>query len=812
MNYKVIKALMVLMVLIVPEAALSTIVKGKIFDTSENEGLPYATVKIFSEADTVRPAGVSVTDIDGDFSLNVNRKGNFTFTCEYLGKHSMNKAFTLNGQDTLDLGVLDMTDDITLMDEVEVVAMKRIVKASSDKLSYSVEDDSDSKSNTLLDMLRKVPLVSVDGEDNITVNGSSSFKVYVNGKPSMMFSTDPGKIFKSMPATSVKTIEVISNPDARYDAEGAAGVLNLVMDQKNSSGNDGYNVSIGAHGGLKGYDGNVYVAGQQGKFSYSVNGTHSYMRPGDSKVQIEQNFPDRMITTESNGSPKMMFSMGNINASYSPDSLNTIGISGSVNSFNMNTKGSTRSDLFSPDGAKLLEYSSLGNIKSGRLGANGSLSYTHSFNDSRKSDLSVIYQMSYEHSKNNDVWDYSSSDEDILDLSDRTIHKPSTTVEHILQADFSTRPRNGHILDAGVKLTLRNAKSSSFSDFEDPDQSTSSKYKNQNNIAAAYAEYGITAGAFNAKAGLRYEYTWQNVDFETGNGSDFSNHYGILVPSVSLGYSLTPSSSLSASYNMRISRPGISYLNPFVDNSNPTSITYGNPLLDVEKTHNVGISYNLFTPRLVLNARLSDSYTGNKIERYSFYKDGLLNTTYGNISKCNDIKLDAYLNLMVTPKTRIIINGGVGYTNFKSNTLSLSNDGVTWNVMAGVQQTLPWDIKGSAYLISSSKSYTLEGWNSGFNMFSLNLSKSFLNDRLTVSAGFSTGLSKNGNMKIENYSKTPELTTSNSISVPMLNASIGLSYTFGNYSAKKQSAHKNVSNDYIEQQNSMESLPGLKGN
>lgn len=97
-------------------------------------------------------------------------------------------------------------------------------------------------------------------------------------------------------------------------------------------------------------------------------------------------------------------------------------------------------------------------------------------------------------------------------------------------------------------------------------------------------------------------------------------------------------------------------------------------------------------------------------------------------------------------------------------------------------------------------------------MFSLNLSKSFLNDRLTVSAGFSTGLSKNGNMKIENYSKTPELTTSNSISVPMLNASIGLSYTFGNYSAKKQSAHKNVSNDYIEQQNSMESLPGLKGN
>ncbi len=118
-----------------------------------------------------------------------------------------------------------------MLQEVEVVAQKPIVKMDTDKLTYDVTQDPDAKASTVLDMLRKVPMVTVDGQDNITVNGSSSFKIYVDGKPNVMFSSNPSQIFKSMPASTVKSIEVVTNPGAKYDAEGASGVLNIIMNR-----------------------------------------------------------------------------------------------------------------------------------------------------------------------------------------------------------------------------------------------------------------------------------------------------------------------------------------------------------------------------------------------------------------------------------------------------------------------------------------------------------------------------------------------------------------------------------------------------
>lgn len=801
-----------LLSLLIPGLASAAIIKGRLYDSVNNEGIPFATVKAFYGNDTIKPVSVFATDVDGYFSQDIKNNGTYKITFESVGKNTLSKSVIVSNDETLDLGTLEMVDDVALINELEVVAVKSIVKASADKLSYSVEDDSDSKTYTLLDMLRKVPMVSVDGEDNISVNGSTSFQVYVNGKPSMLFSNNPSQIFKSMPASAVKSIEVVTNPGARYDAEGAGGVLNLIMDQDKKQDNDGYNGSVGIHGGIKGYDGNIYLSGQEGKFSYSINGMHSAVNPGDSKVTNSQIFPDRIITSHSNGDPKMKFTMGNITASYEIDSLTTIGISGAINGFNMKTPGNSFTNITTPQGTTLLDYSSVVNMKMGRLGTNGSLSLNRDFGDSRNSNLSVIYQVSYEHNKNDNCIDFSTENESFIDLSDRTIHSPATTLEHIVQADFSTKPGEGQTLEAGLKMALRKADSSSFSDFEDSEDSSSTKYKNHNNIGAAYAEYSLAANAFTGKAGLRYEYTWQDVDFLEGNGDSFSHHYGTFVPSASLSYSLSPASQLATTYNMRISRPGISYMNPFVDNSNPTSISYGNPNLDVEKTHNVGIAYNLFSRKLMLNVKLSDSYTKNGIEQYSFYEDELLNTTYGNIVKRNSIRLDAYVNWMAAENTRLIFNGSAGYTNIKSDALSLSNSGWNWNVMAGLQQTLPFNIKGAAYLIASSKSYTLEGWNSGFKMLALNISKTFLNDKLSLSAGFSTGLSKNGDMKIESVSHTPEFSTSNSIRVPMMNFNVGLSYSFGNFSQRKQRINKNIENDFMEHKSNMETLPGMMGN
>ena len=787
----------------------AAIVKGEVCDSLTHEGIPFATIRIFNEKDTVSPVSLFATEENGLFSEQFNKTGRFSVHIESICKRPVIRRLSVKGNETIDLGSIVMADNEELLSEVEVVAMRPIVKAEADKLSYSVKDDGDSKTYTLLEMLRKVPMVSVDGEDNISVNGSSSFQVYVNGKPSLMFSSNPIQIFKSMPASMVKSIEVVTNPGARYDAEGAGGVLNIIMDTKDGNDNNGYTAAIGVHGGTRGYDANVNVSGQNGKFSYSINALHNRMYPGDTDVATDQIFPDRTITTRTGGIPKMNITMGTLSADYTLDSLSVIGISGSINDFGMHSSGGTATEIMDRQGNQLMSYSIVGNMDINRLSATGSMSFTHEFTDHRKSQFSLIYQISSERNKTTNDFDFSDPDYDEggLDLSDRKSRNLENTLDNIIQADFTTHFRPGHSFDTGLKLNLRKSHSSSALDFlSSASGNNDTRYSNRSNILAAYAEYALPIGRFNVKAGLRYEYTWQNINYDMDDKNDFSRDYGTLVPSASISYSLTMSSNIGLTYNMRIARPGISYMNPYVDRSDPTTISFGNPYLNTEDTHNFGISYNLFTSRFMLNARLSDSYTGNGIEQYRYLTDGLITSTYGNVAKRNNLRLDASATWMATNSTCLILNGAAGYVTLRNRQMDLSNSGIQWNVMAGLQQTLPWDIKGSAFLIASSRSYTIEGWNSGFKMVSLNLSKSFLDNRLSVSAGFNTGLSKGGRMVIETYSDTSEFQSRNTIRVPMLSATIGVAYTLGSYQPKQRSIRKSVESDYMEQRSDMESI------
>ena len=145
-------------------------------------------------------------------------------------KHIFAGGNTLPDDNTLtsDTTALDTAVWSKDLDAVTVVAKKPLVKTDIDKLSYDVESDPESKTNNILEMLRKVPMVTVDGQDNIKVNNSSSFKVYVNGKPNNMMSNNPSEVLKSMPANTIKKIEVITNPGPKYDAEGVGGILNII--------------------------------------------------------------------------------------------------------------------------------------------------------------------------------------------------------------------------------------------------------------------------------------------------------------------------------------------------------------------------------------------------------------------------------------------------------------------------------------------------------------------------------------------------------------------------------------------------------
>ena len=358
-----------------------TTVKGVLMDETLGESEPFATVRVFKAGKKDKPVAMFLTKEDGQFSQEVKGKGNFDIVFSSVGKEDLKKSVTLENSGDLDLGTLYMKENATMLKGVEVIAQKPLVKMDVDKMSYNVAEDEDSKSNTVLDMLRKVPMVTVDGQDNISVNGSSSFKVYVDGMPNAMFSSNPSMVFKSMPATAVKNIEVLTNPGAKYDAEGATGVLNIVMnkmDPQAAQSMNGYNGTIRLNGGNRQLGAGAFLSGQQGKLSYSTNVMTSYVTPGNTTTetrQIQDNGASQIQTTEND--VKVPVTMGSLTLGYQIDDKSVLNLTAQVNTLTMKSKG-TALTLMGGYGNDF-SFGGTTDMKNSRASFSGSLDYQHFF-------------------------------------------------------------------------------------------------------------------------------------------------------------------------------------------------------------------------------------------------------------------------------------------------------------------------------------------------------------------------------------------------------------------------------------------------
>ena len=648
-------------------------IQGVVVDSLTREGEPFATIRVYKANNDKEPVAMGTTDLEGRFEQAVKRAGDYRvlFSSIYV------------------------TDDVTRLSGVEIVAQKPLVKMEVDKLSYSVENDIDAKSNSVLDMLRKVPMVTVDGNDNITVNGSSSFKVYVDGKPNVMMSSNPSEIFKNMPASSIKDIEVVTNPGARYDAEGVGGVLNLITDRTSESRKqllNNYNATIRGMAANRGAGGGAFFSMQKNKFSMSINANVMESFPMESQTEVNRtqftSDGESQLRSYSTMDNSFHIQMGNLNLSYEIDSLNLLTASAGVMGFGMDIDGQSRTDLGG------LAYTTRNENKSKRLSVNGSVDYQHTFASNKERMLTLSYLITTAPQRtNNYSWFETDQTNSFLDLTDRYSHAKDNTIEHTWQADFSTPIAAGHKLDLGAKYILRD--NTSRSDYYDLmgqeqlwDESSSLDYSHKNRILAGYAEYRGTIQRISLTAGLRYEHTWQNVVARLGQTDNFKLDYGNLVPSANLSYKINDSQNIGAAYNLRISRPGITLLNPYVNKSDPTSISYGNTNLDAEEVHNISLVYNLFNPKWVVNLTLRQSICDNGIEQYSFYEGNVLNSTYGNITRNKQTGLNAFVNWNATGKTRFTLNGSVAYVDVRSEQLDLKNHGWQGNIMFGYQQTL----------------------------------------------------------------------------------------------------------------------------
>lgn len=802
-------------------------VKGILLDSLTQEGEPYATIKIVKKEAPAKALKMLVTDMKGQFQEKVPGTGNFVMTITSVGRTPIVKDFSVKaGEKLVDFGTLYIVDASNELGQVEIVVQKPLVKADIDKIEYNVQDDPDAQSNSVLEMLRKVPLVTVDGEDNIQVNGSSSFKVYVNGKPNNMMSNNPTEVLKSMPANSIKHIEVITNPGPKYDAEGVGGILNIVTV---GSGLEGYTATFSANVSNRGAGGGAFGTIKSGKLTVSARYNYNYNdQPRNYSSGSQHVTPEAVTENSSNldydGSNKGhgSFQSGSMEASYEIDTLRLVTMSFGLWGGGNKSNGSTDYIATFPENinaAPIYSYSAFNRSKSSWYSIDGGIDYqrlfkvkdrmlTFSYKINTRPQTSDSYTEEIDNGYNPDWADY------LNRLKNQHNDGEQNTTEHTFQADYTTPIGKLHTLEAGAKYILRN--NSSEDDRFDADDTgkyeynkdQSSHYKHLNDIIAAYLGYGLKVKRLSGRLGLRYEHTIQDVKYLVGRGEDFTKNFDDVVPSASIGYKLTDMSNLRLGYNMRIYRPGIWSLNPYLNDTDPSYISQGNPELDSEKSHAFNLSYSNFTQKFNINISARYSFTNNSIENVTRLMpdteiEGLKNptgkdvlySTYANIGKTRYASVNGYVNWNATPRTRIYMNMSGNYS-YLEGSEGMRNDGWSLFAYGGAQQTLPHDWRISLNVFGQTPWIMLQGKGSSFFDYGLSVNKSFLDKRLTLSA-FASNFFK----KYMDQSSTTEgsgFIRESNYKYSRQRFGISVSYRIGELKASVKKAARTISNDDVK--------------
>lgn len=795
-------------------------ITGRLVSEDGDDCASFVDVAVTKASDTLKVLYSALTDENGRFSADVKRGEKYMLFFSSLSIYKVSVEVSAD-RDHIDLGEIKVRKNVETIEAVRFTEQRQLITNEVDKLVYSVNDDPDSKTNNALEILRKVPRVTVDGDDKIQVNGSSAFTIYVNGKPSNMFANDPGKLLKNLPASSIKKMEVISEPGAKYDAEGVGGILNIVM---NTGTIDGYNVSLNAMGSNRYSNIGGYGMIKAGKFTMSAN--YSYGANYNNHMQFSQqtenlnpenvpghvsdiqHFMDYGGTVNNYG----QYHFGSIEASYEIDTLNLLTLSADGHYWRGMNKLTTNSSITDINSLPVYSYRQKSDMANDFGGVSVNLDYQHIFKDNPDEMITLSYK--YDYTPNN-----SSNFQEILERTDPdgyidymrnyTRYKNIAYLnEHTAQFDYSTKLKKMHVIETGVKYIFRDNNSSGEYECKDnpsdawmPDASReNTEYRNGMHIAAAYFSYGIMYKQIGLKVGVRDEYSMQSVIYRQSPDQNFRASYNDLVPSVVFSWHPTMTQNINLSYNMRISRPGIHFLNPFVTELAPNIIQYGNPDLKSEHNHRVSLDYGYFSQKFNVNAGLGYSFSNNQVESYSFTNSqGQFVTTYDNIGRSQNVTMSLFLNYNPAKMTRIwaSFNGYYSILNVgETDNVALSglkNSGFTGSLYLGMQQSFKYSFRLSVNGGYFSPNVSLQGKSSGGYYYSLGLSKSFLDDNLTLSFNASNFAQKY--MTYRSNINTAYMKQSSVNKMETMSFSLSLSYNFGNIHASVQKTRKSISND-----------------
>lgn len=677
-------------------------ITGRILDSLSQHPVEYATITLYASNNSRKPVNGTTTNNKGVFTLDGLTPGSYTLTIGFIGYQSHSTGILTLGGKTMNitLGDVSLFQKEEAMQAVTVTAPKGLVENKIDKMVYNAEKDITSQGGVATDILKKVPMVSVDVDGNVQLQGNSNILFLINGKPSSIFGNNLADALQSIPASQIKNIEVITTPGAKYDAEGTGGIINIILKENKLRGVNG-NVSLTAGSRLE--NGSLNLNARHGNF-----GMNAFFSGNAQLRSTRDNSSDRWSDDTAAGTKNRLQQQGNskfhrqgyesgIGFDWSINHRNTISGNVGYDNFGNNNDGSflqLQSGYDASSGALLTDDSSrvLSGSRFQGHSLDYSLNYKRTFSQEDR-ELNISYDGSYgnNHSASHQAQnlpDGSAPFTGSTSQSDGHDHETNFRLDYVQPMGDKVK------LETGGRVQIRQISSSSSVYALDPatggyryDSGQSNSLSYTRHVYAGYAS--LTFPVFkwlDVKGGLRYERTETNAEFSKSSGANVPG-YNTFAPSIIFSHSFENDQTIKIAYTRRIQRPNYRWLNPYINTSDPKNITTGNPYLQPEDNHNIEFTWSKsFEKGSALNAVLFWHHQVHDIQPFITYYPSYtigdsvyLNTSVSvpmNVGSENNYGLNVYGSVPVGSKLnlrsnlsvfdRYITTGALGGSNVTS--------------------------------------------------------------------------------------------------------------------------------------------------
>lgn len=728
-----------------PPARNKVKVTGKVFEKVSKQPLEYATISIMAPNDTKAIAG-GITNPKGEFEVAV-APGTYDIKIEFISFKST-EIKQKNIQEDTNLGVVNLSEDAAQLNEVVVRAEKSTVEIKLDKKVYNVGQDMMVKGGTVSDVLDNVPSVSVDTEGNVSLRGSDNIRILIDGRPSNAINV--AEALRQLPADAIDKVEVITNPSARYDAEGGSGIINIILKKGK---NQGFNGTFIASTGIpETYGLSANLNYKTEKLNYFTTAGYNYRtnegggltnsqyfnEDGSTKSFLDEDRDTKRIRNGFNA-------RAGIEWTIAPNTFWT-------NAINYQKNSGEDKDLINYnnfDAGHNFTGSSyrLNNADTGSDNVEFTSNLIKNFNDKGHkltADLSI--------SRNTD------DSNSVIDASPNFNNTLNDQVQKQvqLQADYVLPLGKGGQFEAGYKGSFGDLNNEYYvtdeNNVKDPNLSNNLEYKE--NINALYTQYGFKINKFSYLFGLRWEDT--NIQVNLLDTNDFNTKkYNNLFPSAFISYEISDQSNFTASYSKRLTRPRGRFMNPATNYSSNINIFQGNPDLDPSLTDKYDIGYIKRWDKVTFN---TSAYFEDTKDVFSFVRtptgelvNGIPVILSRPINLGKEQKFGFEFTLNYTPFKWWKLNSNFNFFNVKSTGENSYTDAVTgetvvqnldnqansWFARINSKVTLPYKIDWQLTAMYNGEQKTAQGKNLGQFGMNTALSKDVMKDKATIAFNIS---------------------------------------------------------------------------